>query len=262
MRPALAILLLLTLATGALAQDGAAPVGTVTVTIQTKVEVVETVTPVGKGDSASPFDDDSIRAVVKCDGRLTKRVILVIDVSGSMKSENRIGRAIQVVKHVMGQPVDDLEVAVVTFSSKWERWPGIPEPEADPPVPYGWARLPSAKALENAQHWVATRDSGGTEPDDALRTAIKESRDDVSVVFITDGDFSGDSCVAAFREGQQARKDSGRAEAPVLVYGVGSGAENQEHLATIGKEGGCGFWVDKAPAAQTSEQPWKRRRYR
>jgi len=251
------VLFLVLLATGTASAQDIVPVGTLTVT--TKTETIETVTPVGKGDSASPFEDDSIRPVVQVEGgRLTKRVMLVIDVSGSMKSENRIGRAIQVVKHVMAQPTDDLEVAVVTFSSKWERWQGMPEPDAGPPVPYGWARLPSAKALDAAQHWVATRDSSGTEPNDALRTAIKEPRDEVSVVFITDGDFPGDECVEAFREGQKARKAAGRAEAPVLVYGVGSSAEKHTHLATIGDEGGCGFWVDKKTTALTDP----RKRYR
>jgi Mg-chelatase subunit ChlD len=238
------------------AQDPA-PVGTVAVT--TKTEVVEMVLPIGKGDSASPFDDDSIKAVVKGESRLTKRVILVIDVSGSMKSENRIGRAMQVVKHVMGQPVDDLEVAVITFSSNMERWVGVPEPETDPPVPYGWARLPSATALASAQTWVATRDSAGTEPNSALEAAIKEARDEVSVVFITDGDFAGESCVKAFREAQKARKDAGRCEAPVLVYGVGTGVAKRDHLATIGKEGGVGFYVDKDPVA-SSVVPLQQRR--
>ena len=233
----------------AFAQDGAAPVATVTVMMKT---VVESPGPVGAEEPVTPFEDDSIRAVVKCEGgRLTKRVILVLDVSGSMRAENRIGRAIQVLKHVMRQPVDDLEVAVITFSSNMERWVGVPEPKADPPVPYGWARLPSATALRAAEMWVATRVSSGTEPNDALKAAIKEARDEVSIVFITDGDFAGDSCVEAFREAQKVRKAAGRAEAPVLVYGVGTGADKRDCLATIGKEGGIGFWVDKEPAAAT-----------
>jgi len=250
------VLFLVLLATGTASAQDIVPVGTLTVT--TKTETIETVTPVGKGDSASPFEDDSIRPVVQVEGgRLTKRVMLVIDVSGSMKSENRIGRAMQVVKHVMGQPVDDLEVAVVTFSSKWERWEGVREPKADPPVPYGWARLPSATALSLAQAFVATRDSSGTAPNEALKAAIKEARDEVSIVFITDGDFDGPSCVEAFRDGQKARKDAGRGAAPVLVYGVGTGAPKCDHLATIGKEGGVGFWVDKERAA-SSATPFRR----
>lgn len=197
--------------------------------------------------AASPFGDDSVRAVVKGEGHLTQRIILVLDVSGSMRNENRIGRVLQVVRHVMEQPADDLEVAVITFSSWQERWPGIPEPEAKPPVPFGWARLPSATALASAQTWVATRRTAGTEPNDALRAAITEAREKTSVVFVTDGDFDGASCVEAFRKAQKDRQASGLGEAPVLVYGVGTGADKHEHLATIGKEGGVGFWVDKAP---------------
>jgi hypothetical protein len=244
MKILLALVVLLATISPSLAQDEA-PVVTVTVTTtKTVTEIVDVVGNV----AAPPFDDDSIKAVVKLDGRLTRRVFLVLDVSGSMRTDNRISRVVQVLKHVMGQPVDDLEVAVIAFSSGFERWLGVPEPDAKPPVPVGWARLPSAIALESAQVWVSTRISAGTEPNSALKAAITEARDEVSVVFVTDGDFGGDSCVAAFREAQKTRKTAGRAEAPTLVYGVGDEAAQYEHLKTIGREGGIGFWVDKAKA--------------
>lgn len=237
-------ILLIALAAGVASGQDIAPVDTPSI-MKSVSEVIE---PGGvtAGDVAlTPFGDDSVRPVVKGSGHLTQRIILVLDVSGSMRSENRIGRVLQVVRHVMEQPADDLEVAVIAFSSWQERWPGVPEPEAKPPVPFGWARLPSATALESARGWVATRRSGGTEPNDALKAAIMEAREKTSVVFVTDGDFDGDSCVEAFRNAQKDREAAGFGKAPVLVYGVGTGASEHKHLATIGKEGGVGFWVDK-----------------
>lgn len=193
----------------------------------------------------SPLDD--LVAIVHPETTLTQRIILVIDVSGSMKSEGRISRALQVVQHIMENPTDDLEVAVVTFNTIAERWPGIPEPDARDPVPPGWARLPSADALLSAQAFVESRYAGGTDPVEAITLAISEPRDDVSVVFITDGVFDGQACVAAVRLAQGLRLVSGRQPAPVLVYGVGSGAEKRPHMEVIGREGGGGFWVDKKP---------------
>lgn len=193
----------------------------------------------------SPFDN--LRPVVRPSVRLTQRVILVVDVSGSMKDEGRISRALQAVRHVMENPSDDFEVAIVTFSTKTERWPGVPEPTATPPVPVGWARLPSMIALTEGEAFVSSREAQGTLPVPALIQAITEPRDNVSVVFVTDGDFIGPDCVTALRKAQLIRGTQGRHPAPVLVYGVGSKADQMAHLATIGREGGGGFWVDRAP---------------
>ena len=257
MRCFLALILLALFAATASAQD-AAPIQTLTV-----VESVRSVGTVLPGDvAATPFNDDSVRPVVSGGNRLTQKIILVLDVSGSMKNENRIGRVLQLVRHVMEQPSDDLEVAVITFSSMTERWHGVPEPEADPPVPYGWARLPSATALALAQSWVLTRASSGTDPCPALKQAITEARKDVSVVFVTDGEFDGASCVKAYRDAQKERVEAGRHEVPLLVYGVGSGVEKLEHMATIGREGGVGFWVDKVSAKSDDKTDKPRRTFR
>lgn len=248
MRLLVPAMLLVLLTSGVARAQDVSPIQTITVIQSVRETVTESVMA---GDvAASPFGDDSVRPVVKGEGHLTQRIVLVLDVSGSMKNENRIGRVLQVLKHVMGQPADDLEVAVITFSSGFDRWPGVPEPNAKPPVPYGWARLPSADAMSSAQVWVATRANNGTNPEGALRAAITEAREKTSVVFVTDGEFPGPSCVKTFRAAQKERADSGRGEAPVLVYGVGTDVEKQEHLATIGREGGGGFWVDKPKARQ------------
>jgi hypothetical protein len=239
----IALSLVLLTAGLARAQDGTAPVQTLTVI--RSVHETSTESVMGGDVAASPFGDDSVQAVVKGEGQLTQRIVLVLDVSGSMKNENRIGRVLQVLKHVMGQPADDLEVAVITFSSGFDRWPGVPEPNAKPPVPYGWARLPSADAMSSAQVWVATRANNGTNPEGALRAAITEAREKTSVVLVTDGEFPGPSCVATVRSAQKERVNAGRGEASILVYGVGTGVAKCEHLATIGREGGCGFWIDK-----------------
>lgn len=209
--------------------------------------------------AATPLDEEGLRVVAKgtVEKTLTKRLIMVLDVSGSMKAENKIGRLLQAAKLVMSNGSDDLEVAIFAFTSNYERWEGVPEPNSNPPLPAGWARLPSAIATTQAQHWITSRASGDTSPDGALRAAIMEPRDDISVLFVSDGDFDGPSAVRTLRKAQQDRVASGRHEVPLMVYGVGAGVDQHAHMSALGAEGGVGFWVDKnLPKLETPATPY------
>jgi hypothetical protein len=257
----LIIALVLLVATPAFAQDGTAPIKTITTTaIQSQTTVVEADTPIRIPDC--PLGDDSLKAVEKPSTQLTKRIFLVLDVSGSMRGvENKIGRVLQTVSAVIQQPIDDAEVAISTFTENAHRWPGIPEPDADKPVPYGWARLPSANALSYAHCWVAMQpQDGSTDPRAAMNMAFDDKREGLSIIIVTDGEFnvgpflSDDEAFDKFvRAGQERREKNGLGRAPIMVYGVGKDVGNQKHLARVGKEHGGGFWIDKKPIEQKTE---------
>ena len=187
-----------------------------------------------------------LRAVVPATERLTKRVFLVIDVSGSMRGDP-LGKALRATACLLSSPVDDFEVAIIAFNDQAHRWPGVPEPDDYRPVPPGWARLPSAEALESANAWLAGfSGSGSTRPCDALAEALREQRKDMSVLLVTDGLFDGgqDESVSVFEEGQTRRARGSVGRAVFVVYGVGQDTAGRAHLAHFGREGGGGFFVD------------------
>lgn len=175
--------------------------------------------------------------------RLTNRVLFIHDCSGSM-GENDLTNAINFVRGVMKQPLDEFEIGIIAFDENTYRWPGIPEPKQTPPVPPNWAALPSATAVDKVTQWLRTRDDeGSTKLVPALQLALQENRDKLSIVVISDGDFYTESTreiVAAIQKGQKWRLDNGLNKAPIMAIGVTS--VSNDKLAKIGKIGGLGYY--------------------
>lgn len=190
-----------------------------------------------------------LRAIVAPTERMTKHVVLVIDVSGSM-SGAPLGRALSMVASLIAAPLDELQVAIIVFSGTSSRWEGVPEPDLPKPVPRLWAAFPSVPALADANAWLSKfGGAGGTNPCGALDEAIREPREELSILLITDGIFDGgpDRATAAVTAAQAAREQVGRGRAPVFVYGVGPNVAASEHLAGYARESGGGFFVDAEP---------------
>lgn len=205
------------------------------------------VAPPHTGTAASEAEEEpGLKTVVEPTKRLTSRIVLVVDVSGSMKGR-KIEQALAVVHEVMNQPLDDLEVAIVAFCEGMNRWPGWRGPKDDD-LPDGWGRLPSADTLREAQQWLnAQPANGGTNPMAALAAAVNEPRDKLSVVLISDGDFGTfNHLVAGLVQGaQKARGAIGLAPAVLMVYGVGSEVAEMTWMRSLGEEGGGGLFVER-----------------
>lgn len=190
--------------------------------------------------------EPALKTVVEPTKRLTSRIVLVVDVSGSMKGR-RIEQALAAVHEVMNQPLDDLEIALIVFSEGMRRWPGYRGPE-DKDLPDGWGRLPSADTLREAQQWLGAQpSSGGTDPRAALASAVNDPRDDLSVILITDGDFNEHSqlVVGLVQGAQKARGSIGLAPAVVMVYGVGESAGKMPWMVGLAEDGGGGLFVER-----------------
>jgi len=199
-----------------------------------------------------------IVAVVTPERRLTKRVLFVVDASGSMQGD-KFARACRGVLQIAEQPIDEVEVGVLAFNDETARWPGLPEDHPARPVPDGWAALPSAEAVASASAFLAERGAyGDTLVIPALRQALAETRDELSVVVVTDGVFQrerSDDVLAALAEAQQAREERGLGRAVVLVYGVG---REQEVLRELGAAGQGGYFreePDRVPAVEGLARP-------
>lgn len=219
-----------------------------------------------------------LKVVVEPTAKPSKRVELVIDVSISMYHGGRLKRVMKALSTILEQPLDEFQFTIFTFASHTAQWHGIKDDKNDPkPCPAGWAKLPSATAVKVAQKWLDNQPTGSTEPNDAMIRALAHNRDELTIILITDGEFGGDDDIASFKrvvkDGQAARKSHGLSEAVIIAYGVGSASEEQKHLAEVGKTWRGGFYVDPntkpAPAPVDMAQigsmlfcPWGIRRAR
>ena len=187
-----------------------------------------------------------LRAIIPATQRLSKRVVLIVDGSGSMTGQ--IGGVLDALNTIATQSIEDMDLAVVMFRGKdnfpgdrsFTRWPGIRETG----LRKGWARLPSAFAPGVAEAWVnALGASGGTDPADALEHAITIRLDRLSVVFVSDGVFDEKPVLKRIKLAQRRRRRAGFGRAVVAVFGIGTNAPEQKSLKAIAHAGSGGFWI-------------------
>jgi len=187
--------------------------------------------------------------VVGPETKLTKRVMFVVDVSGSMRGD-KFSAALAAVEKISDQPSDELEIAVLAFNASPSRWEGIPEQGK---VPIGWAALPSAVAPKVAQAFLCRLGADGdTLVIPALKQALNEQRSDLSIILVTDGIFqqeSEDQILAAFEEGQKAREEQKLGRAVLYTYGVGAEAAILKKLAEVSRGGYFHEKPDPSPPA-------------
>jgi len=176
----------------------------------------------------------SLSLILPPDTPLTDRVLFLVDSSGSMH-RGKLDRAIRGVMEIAAAPTDQLEIALYRFASDYSRWPGDGE---------GWAELPSATAVGDACAYAgAAGPSGGTCAIGPLVAALREPRDRLSIVLVSDGDFSDFPPVLLqiLGEGQRWREENGFGRAVIAVWGIGP--ENTI-LRAIAKAGGGGYMAD------------------
>lgn len=180
---------------------------------------------------------------------ITRRVLFVVDRSGSMHGDH-FSRALAAVRDLSEHPTDDLEVAVIAFNDVATRWPGKPENGGrnERNVPAGWAALPSDTAVDEAEAWLAELGAGGdTLVIPALRAALAEQRDELSVVLVSDGLFGRERTVdvlSAIELAQTDRERAGIDRAVIGVYGLGT---SQKVLTEIALAGAGGYVREEVP---------------
>lgn len=197
--------------------------------------------------------------IVPARARLTNRVILVVDVSGSMTGDpERISGAFDAVRLMTSMPGDDLEIAVIAFSDYHVRWPGIKERclhrkgvKCSPRwrcLPPGWARFPSLTARKAILRWlqgtqVRAINGNGTRAAPAMVSALAERRKNISVILVTDGEVEAGTTVKMLKLWQKNRIARGLGAAVFRTYGVGNFVKEATVMRELGKLGGGGFWA-------------------
>ena len=174
---------------------------------------------------------------------LTKRVMLVMDCSGSMvTSDNVVAKALEQLSQMLNQPVDDMEIAVICFNDSTTRWAGVPEDG----LKANWARLPSVTATKDAFDFVAQSYVSGSATYfvQALQKAIAEPVADMTIVIITDGlntHETEDEIVKQVRLAQTARAKANLGAAP--IWAIDADAEADKWLKELAEAYGGGYWV-------------------
>jgi Mg-chelatase subunit ChlD len=174
--------------------------------------------------------------VVAPERELTRNVIVIVDTSGSM-SGRRIGAAISAVGMLMRRPEESYQLKLVAFRDKVHVWPR------------GWVEMPSPGSLEAAQRWLASLGgeygaAGETFVTPAIRLALQEEREDLSIVLISDGSFTfgGGLVNLSFEVGQKLRRERKLGEAVLMCIGIG---RSHPHLEALGRMGKGGVYVIK-----------------
>lgn len=206
----------------------------------------------------------SPRQIVAAKSLPSRNIMIVMDVSGSMSEdkqqggspgERRLEQAIGAIDMIVGHGTDDAAIAAIAFSDHPYRWEWKPErPCAGCAMPADWACMPDPEALESMRAWASGFcGDGGTYPARALSVALSEPVRDMTIFFVTDGEFQPEPMIAALATGQDRRLAEGYGRATVVAFGIGSGAESRGHMASIGRTWEGGFWINDASGVSG---PW------
>lgn len=162
------------------------------------------------------------------------RIMVVLDVSGSMSANGRIEQAIAMVKEITRQPVDDGFLSAIAFDIGASRYPG------------GWVALPGEESVAEIENWLSSQlIGGGTRVCPALVKALSEPHKGLTVIIVSDGLFNeeGDAQIISCIESMQAKRVSaGLGKAVIGVLGVRH-KEEVPSLAAIAKNGRGGYYV-------------------
>lgn len=174
--------------------------------------------------------------------KITKNIFFVLDKSCSM-SGDALTQGIRAVEDIALQSTDELNIAVVAFSTNKVRWPGVPHTEPDGGPPYGWAAMPSQDAGKNLMDWMnGIGPDGGTNFTPAFHeamTATPPRKGGLTVVIISDGAFDDPTNLKAKTEElQKSRIDRGMEQAVLVGYKIGD--DNNHTFDDIVKVGPCG----------------------
>jgi len=176
--------------------------------------------------------------------RMSDKILFVVDSSGSMAMHLKL--AMQSVLLITRTPMDGFQVGLINFAGGPVRWKGKPKcmhkkrlKHSAKCVLPGWAEMPTEhKAFE--KYLQGSIISGMTRADLAVRLAMKERVQDVTIVLVTDGEFDHGHLIKEIEKGRAYRKKHKLGTVYIMIWGVGSQAKD---LKDVAKVGGGGLWI-------------------
>lgn len=156
----------------------------------------------------------------------TKNIMFVVDTSGSMVGQ-KVMDAINSTIEVASAPVDDLQIAIITFGTGVRRWPGTRDVNPDNGEIIsrdGWSLMPSQPNLDAAYAWMlANTDGENSNANLAMQQAFIacEDIDPVSILLVTDGILTVyDYLVGTIEEKQNRRVALGLRPVTLGFFGI------------------------------------------
>lgn len=188
----------------------------------------------GQARPVRPLEDGDYDTVeiLRPTQEYTSRLILIVDISGSMRPRLRaaIDASLALVADVWA--TDDANLMVLAFDTQVVQFPGEDS---------GWS-FPSPDLLDEVGTWInVTANDQGTSVEPALRRALGIEEDALTILLVTDGSLiheRGDRLLAIVQELQGQRVDAGLGAVVLGVVDVGSG---QEWLVKVAEEGRGGL---------------------
>lgn len=126
-------------------------------------------------------------------GQVSKNIVFVLDISGSMQPEE-LSRGISTMMTLLEQPIDEMNVAVIAFSDGTYVWPG---PKQKGPLveqsklPSNWLEMPNKDGLNELHAWVKQlKAGGGTNMHGAIREAVCQNVSPLTIIVISDGQYT------------------------------------------------------------------------
>jgi len=169
-----------------------------------------------------------------------RNILFLIDSSGSMNGR-KVNDAIAFAMQIAEAPVDEFNIALVTFGTRVTRWAGTEDvnPQNNTPVGHrGWSAMPSADNLAAAREWISNNlDGGSTYVVPGIQHAVRSnsnvvdptlqganlpaiSLSELTIFIITDGDFTEPllaTVVNTITEMQALREQN---DLPPVVFGL------------------------------------------
>jgi len=165
-----------------------------------------------------------------------KNILFLVDTSGSM-SGRKVEHAIKAAMNISETPIDDLQIAIVSFGSYVYRWEGTADinPKTKKPLSMkGWSLMPSKENLDKAYQWLHSNKQDSCtfilpamqhafnscigKPTEPCSAPIKK----LSIIIISDGEFFGtyDELKQLIKNKQKERKRKNLPAATIGFLGV------------------------------------------
>jgi len=162
----------------------------------------------------------------------TSNILFVVDTSGSM-DQRQTSDAIESVCQIAETPLDDLQIAIISFGTDVHRWAGtddINEQTGQPTSRPGWSLMPSLHNVQAARNWLQNnKDNGGTNITSAINQAFESTNGlqgaqritQLSIIIVSDGDFSNFEALAlAIERQQKLREENGLDRVAIGFFGI------------------------------------------
>ena len=188
--------------------------------------------------------DLEIAQIVKPKARASKRICLVVDVSGSMAAD--LSALISTVQMIAQQPVDGWELSVIAFDGNAYRWHPYPKAKTKKARASVWAKLPDNRAIVRAVRWLKVKAAsmGGTRILPALRMALAQPVPKLTIFVVTDGLWqeTGKMTLKRLAGLQRARVKAGFGEALVGTLVIRTVATEYNPAVLLANAGGGGCY--------------------